>query len=269
VQQKGMMINLYDQIGEGYNITRQADPFIADRLYALLEPESQGRYLDIGCGTGNYTVALASKGVHFTGVEPAEAMLQVARGKPSTVEWLSGTAEKIPARNRQFDGAIATLTLHHWKSLEGGFSELARVMKESGVVVIFTATPEQMQNYWLTYYFPQMLQKSIVQMPSYEQMEKAWSGAGFAVTVTEKYFVRDDLQDLFLYAGKNKPELYLNEWVRKGISSFAHLSNQEEVKNGLDQLQKDINTQNFRTVKGRFETQLGDYLLVKLSKVCT
>ncbi|HEX3385799.1 MAG TPA: class I SAM-dependent methyltransferase, partial [Mucilaginibacter sp.] len=101
---------LYDDIGRGYNTTRQADAYLTGRLYYHLLPKDGAVYLDVGCGTGNYTTALANKGLDFQGIEPSEEMLGIARLRSSDVKWFTGKAENIPAEDALFDGAIATLT---------------------------------------------------------------------------------------------------------------------------------------------------------------
>jgi predicted TPR repeat methyltransferase len=68
----------YDKIGIGYNSTRQADPYLTERLLYHLQPKNNKLYLDIGCGTGNYTCALDDKGISFIGVEPSGEMLREA-----------------------------------------------------------------------------------------------------------------------------------------------------------------------------------------------
>lgn len=129
----------YNTIGLNYNTTRRADPFIAQTLYDILQPQPNGQYLDIGCGTGNYTIELANRGVIIHGVEPSDVMLNEARAKNNQVQWHLGNAENIPFADNYFDGAIATLTLHHWDSLEKGFAELHRVLKPQGKIVVFAA----------------------------------------------------------------------------------------------------------------------------------
>jgi len=257
---------LYDVIGLDYNSTRQADPHLVERLYHLLSPKTGGSYLDIGCGTGNYTIALAEKGIHFCGVEPSERMLGLARSRSSYVDWQNGTAENIPADDDSFAGGIATLTIHHWADLHKAFTEIYRVLKQNARLVIFTAMPEQMRGYWLNHYFPKMLADSIIQMPSFESVKTAAVAAGFLISGTEKYFIPDDLQDHFLYAGKNRPELYFDESVRAGISSFSALSNAVEVATGLEQLQGDIEFNRFDAIKAGYDNDHGDYLFISLQK---
>lgn len=64
--------------------------------------------LDVGCGTGELAIRLARRGVRATGVDPAAASVDVARGKPGAegVTWIVGTAPDAPAM--QVD--VATMT---------------------------------------------------------------------------------------------------------------------------------------------------------------
>jgi ubiquinone/menaquinone biosynthesis C-methylase UbiE len=256
----------YDKIGTGYNSTRQADPYLAGRLFYLLQPKSDGLYLDIGCGTGNYTCFLAGKGLKFIGVEPSEKMLSEAKSKTQNIKWLNGTAEQIPADNKTFDGIIATLTIHHWTDIKKAFIELNRVLADNGRIIMFTSTPEQMRGYWLNHYFPQMLHSSIIQMPSLADINEAIAQTEIEITGIERYFIKDDLQDCFLYVGKNNPDRYFDESIRHGISSFSSLANIEEVKQGLSKLRNDIDNLAFDTIKNQYANEFGYYLFITIEK---
>lgn len=259
----------YDSIGSGYDDTRRADPYLLERLLYLLNPEIGKSYLDIGCGTGNYTSALFQKGFDFIGIDPSEKMLSEAKQRNPNINWQLGTAEEIPFGNNSFDGIIATLTIHHWTSLEKSFAEISRVLKTDGRMVIFTSTPIQMKGYWLNHYFPQLLETSIAQMPAMEAIEEAIGKSGLKIVETKKYSVKDDLQDGFLYIGKNRPELYFEEKIRNGISSFMSLSNAEEVGSGLEKLKSGIADGKFEKIKQRYENAFGDYLFIVIGKVVT
>ncbi len=256
----------YDEIGTGYNATRQADPYLAEKLFHLLKPKKDKLYLDIGCGTGNYTNALANKDIEFIGVEPSEKMLNEAKMRNQNVTWLKGTAEQIPTDSKVFDGIIATLTIHHWTDLTQAFNELNRVLSDAGRIVIFTSTSVQMQGYWLNHYFPKMLKSSIAQMPSLDKIKKAIEKADLKISGIEKYFVRDDLQDCFLYVGKNRPDHYFKVQIRNGISSFSDLANIEEVNQGLIKLRSDMENNTFADIKMKYENNLGDYLFIVVDK---
>jgi ubiquinone/menaquinone biosynthesis C-methylase UbiE len=256
----------YDSIGKNYNSTRVADPFITQRLYGLLNPENGKHFLDIGCGTGNYTIALTNKGISFTGIDPSNIMLDVARSRSEIVNFLEGHVEMIPFADESFAGVVATLTIHHWKDLKLAFREVCRVLSQDGRIVIFTSTPSQMRGYWLNHYFPQMLQDSIIQMPSVESIKESIAESDLQIESIEKYFIKDELKDHFLYVGKNRPELYLNQQVRNGISSFSSLANAQEIDSGLKKLQDDIKDNRFQAIKARYENDLGDYLFISMVK---
>ncbi|MFA6261575.1 MAG: class I SAM-dependent methyltransferase [Bacteroidia bacterium] len=257
---------LYDRIGTGYNTTRKADPYIAGELIRLLDAEQEGNYLDIGCGTGNYTSALYQAGIAICGVDPSDSMLEIARKKHPQIDWKKGTAEAIPFPDQTFDGIIGTLTIHHWSDLKRGFGELGRVLKPKGKIVLFTSTPEQMKGYWLNHYFPDMLQKSIEQMPEVDAIQEALSGTSLTLDQQVKYFIEANLQDQFMYIGKEQPEIYFNEIVRNGISSFANLAHAPEVKHGLEQLKTDIQTGKIQEIMSHYKNDKGDYLFMCINK---
>ncbi|MFK7747512.1 MAG: class I SAM-dependent methyltransferase [Kordia sp.] len=256
----------YNHIGKGYNNTRKADPFILERIRYHLNPIHNGLYLDIGCGTGNYTSKLHTKETQFIGIDPSQKMLDKAKANYPEITWKLGTSEAIPQEKNSIEGVVGTLTLHHWDNLEKGFSELFRVMKNYTNIVFFTATPEQMKGYWLNHYFPKMMEDSIQQMPSLEQIENAMKAAGFANIFTERYFIQPDLKDHFLYVGKHNPSLYLDEKIRNGISSFSHLAHQDEVQKGLKQLKKDIDSGAIENSIKNYENRDGDYLFLLSQK---
>jgi len=257
---------LYNKIGSGYNTTRLADPFISQKLFEFLEPNPAGLYLDIGCGTGNYTIALNNMGLKIYGVDPSEKMLAIASAQNQNINWVLGSAENMPVEDNQFNGVVATLTIHHWHNLTKAFSEIQRVLKPKGKIVIYTSTPEQMKGYWLNYYFPNMLADSIMQMPPLKLIESALNLSGFKIAKTDNYFIDDDLQDAFLYVGKNKPELYFSEDIRKGISSFSALAHAAEVEQGLIDLAEDVKSDLFKSIRLSFNDKAGDYLFVIAEK---
>jgi SAM-dependent methyltransferase len=171
-------------------------------------------------------------------------------------------AEETGLNRESIDGLICCLTIHHWTDLNIAFKEIHRILKKNGRFVIFTSTPDQMEGYWLNHYFPQMLYESRQQMPSLEIVIKELENTGFDKIKIEKYFVSQDLQDCFLYCGKQRPELYLKPEIRNGISSFADLANKVEVEYGLFELAKDIDNGNIKSIIDRYENEKGDYIFI-------
>ena len=250
----------YDKIGTGYNEARPADPYLASRLHHHLAPEEGKHYLDIGCGTGNYTTALYNKGVRLTGIDPSTQMLEHARSKPVDIEFHQGEAEALPFADESFDGALATLTIHHWKDFAKGFQEVNRVLKPGSRFVVFHATPAQMEGYWLNHYFPVIMERSNRAMHTEEKVMAAFEGAGFEHIGTEPYDVQPDLKDLFFYSGKHVPERYFEPNFRRSISSFSAFAHAEEVEAGLARLRQDLDSGQWKEVCRQYQHDLGDYV---------
>jgi len=256
------MATKYDIIGVDYDLTRRADPYLTEQLMIHLQPIKSGYYLDIGCGTGNYTNALHKKGYKFIAIDPSTKMLALARSRNSEIDWRLGTAENTGLPDNSVDGIIASLTIHHWSDLNKAFTELFRILKNNGALVIFTSTPLQMKGYWLHHYFPKMMSDSMLQMPSLEHVLSVMTNAGFAISGTKKYAIQPGLQDKFLYCGKHHPELYLEETIRHGISSFSAIANLEEVNKGLAALRGDIHSGKINQIIRSYINDLGDYLYI-------
>jgi SAM-dependent methyltransferase len=83
------LVMLYDAWGSA----REDKPFNL-ALAAEFAPSS---IVDIGCGTGEITCALAQQGYRVTGVDPASAMLEIARHRPGgeLVRWIEGDASNL------------------------------------------------------------------------------------------------------------------------------------------------------------------------------
>lgn len=253
---------VYDRIGEGYDATRQAGSAITVRLIHHLAPQDGGRYLDVACGTGNYTLALAGNGLAMTGVDRSSVMLDAARAKAPAMAWSKGRAERLPYADGAFDGVMCSFAIHHFDDVAAAFGEVARVLGR-GRFVILTATPAQMAGYWLNRYFPQAVVRSAEDMPTLDAIRGALTAAGFASIATDSFDVPEDLADLFLYAGKHRPALYLDAAVRAGISTFARgLCPPDELERGLAALASDIESGAIDAVIASYAHDEGDYLFV-------
>jgi ubiquinone/menaquinone biosynthesis C-methylase UbiE len=258
----------YDKIGIGYDNTRKADPYLGQRMFHYLKSgDASNTFLDVGCGTGNYTNALQKQGLRFHGIDPSEEMLSKAKEKNKSIVWKKGTAENIPFDGNSFNGALTTLTMHHWTDLQNGFKEINRVLKTGSVIVLFTTFPEQTKAYWLNHYFPKMMEDSIAILPTRDSIYHGLSATGFQVLNEELYFVKPDLQDWFLFCGKHDPTMYFREDVQNGISSFSLLANQPEIEAGLSKLKSDIESNRIYKVIQDHENELGDYAFIVAKKL--
>jgi 2-polyprenyl-3-methyl-5-hydroxy-6-metoxy-1,4-benzoquinol methylase len=132
------------QIAEIYDL---ANPWAHDAdFYLSLAGLRPCSVLDLGCGTGLLCCALAQRGHRVTGVDPAAAMLAVARSKRHAehVEWVKSSAQSYKA-HRRFD--LIVMTGHAFQILLTDADALAVLdtmrdhLKERGRVAFETRNP--------------------------------------------------------------------------------------------------------------------------------
>jgi ubiquinone/menaquinone biosynthesis C-methylase UbiE len=107
--------------------------------------------VDIGCGTGTFACRLAEEGVDVVGVDPAGAMLGVARRKSAAerVRWVHGVTADVPAMNvdlATMTGNVAQVFLDDDEWAET-LTSVYRVLRPGGSLVFETRRPERMA--WL------------------------------------------------------------------------------------------------------------------------
>lgn len=83
------------------------NPWTADFDWFLTLVEGAGSVLDLGCGTGIFSAALAARGAKVVGVDPAAAMLAIARARPEPVDWLEAQAQGLDL-GRRFQAVVMT-----------------------------------------------------------------------------------------------------------------------------------------------------------------
>jgi ubiquinone/menaquinone biosynthesis C-methylase UbiE len=240
---------IYDIIGKSYAQFRFPDHRIVDSLLNLLQLPPGSTIADIGAGTGGYSRAIAQRGFFVDAVEPSEVMRSQAVPHPQ-VQWFDGYAEAIPLPDRSVDAAICILALHHFSDLEAALREMHRVVKE-GAIAFFTFDSKAKQDFWLDDYFPFL----------WEYDESSFFPLDYIISFIQTTFKRKvdiysfplppDLTDLFLAAGWQRPEIYLNFEIRAGMSAFA-LADPQLVEVGVKQLQADLTSGKWQAKYGKF-----------------
>ncbi len=114
---------------------RVAHPILRD----LVAPGM--RVLDAACGTGRQSGFLHDLGCSVVGVDQSEAMLDVARQKLPGARFEVGDLEHLPFNDAAFDLAVVSLALCHLADPGEAVSELARVLRPGGVLVVTDPHP--------------------------------------------------------------------------------------------------------------------------------
>jgi len=91
--------------------------------------------LDVGCGTGQSTVALLSYARRIVGIDPSSEMLAQTPRHPR-IDYRKGHAEALPFRRGDFD-LVTVSSAYHWFDHERFLGEAARVLRAHGWLVLY------------------------------------------------------------------------------------------------------------------------------------
>ena len=197
---------LYDTIGATYTVTRRTEPRIAEQIWGALGDART--VLNVGAGTGSYE----PPDRHVLAVEPSALMR--AQRPPHAAPCLAGSAEALPFDDQSFDAAMAVCTLHHWQDAIAGLREMQRVARRVVVFLFDTSDPSQ---FWLTRdYLPEF-----AALPGCKVLASLDDLAGAIGARREPVPIPWDCADGFFEAYWRRPEAYLDEDVRRGISVWA------------------------------------------------
>jgi SAM-dependent methyltransferase len=194
---------LYDTIGATYTVTRRTEPRIAGQIWAALGDART--VLNVGAGTGSYEPADR----YVLAVEPSALMR--SQRLPGGALCLAGSAENLPFDDKSFDAAMAVCTVHHWQDPIAGLREMRRVAHRVVVFLFDTSDPSQ---FWLNRdYLPEF-----AALRACEVLASVTELAGAIGARLEPVLIPWDCADGFFEAYWRRPECYLDDSVRRGIS---------------------------------------------------
>lgn len=215
---------LYESISSTYAITRQEDTRVATQIHRALGDAK--RIVNVGAGTGNYEPADRE----VVAVEPSSEM--IAKRAPEKAPVVQATAEALPWPDGCFDGAMASLTLHHWTDRAAGLAEMRRV---AGRQVIFMFDPVATYELWVLDYWPTARTLPSEQdLPAPEDLAEVLN-----VIDVETVAVPIDCTDGFAASFWGRPEAYLDPAVQQGMSWLAQLP-ESDLVDGSTHLDADL-----------------------------
>jgi SAM-dependent methyltransferase len=207
---------LYDTIGTTYAVTRRTEPRIAAQVWAALGDARM--VVNVGAGTGSYEPPDRD----VTAVEPSAVMR--AQRPAGAAPCVAAAAESLPFEDQSFDAAMAFATIHHWQDPIAGLRELRRVARR---VVVFThdsSDPAWRRRFWLTRDYLPEVADLLVGRPSVTELARAIGAR------TEPVLIPWDCADGFLEAYWRRPEAYLDEQVRRGMSVWTGVGPEAEQR---------------------------------------
>lgn len=156
--------------------------------------------LEVGCGTGNYSIALReATGCSVTGVEPSAEMLAVAQARRSATEFRQGRAEALPVTDASCD-----LIFRRMRSTMCRIGRLSSGRQpgfcSGGRLCTVTDSPEDIRRRRpLSSHFPESVAIELARYPSVEVLRAEMAAAGFGSIWTETTELPYPLTDMQSY----------------------------------------------------------------------
>ena len=168
----------YDELVDDYAAHRSHEPAVLGVLAD--EVDASSHVLEVGCGTGNYAIALHERtGARCVGVDPSAAMLERARARSGAVELVRGRAEALPFPDEEFDLAFSVDVIHHVADRAAYFAEAHRTLRPGGRLCTITQDESMIRARWFRPYFPDTLEVERRRYPAPRTLAAEMTAAGF------------------------------------------------------------------------------------------
>jgi SAM-dependent methyltransferase len=107
---------------------------------------SGARYLDVGCGAGMAAQMAAARGAQVSGIDAADALLDIARRRTPEGDFRNGDLEELPFDAQAFDVVTGFNSFQYAGNPIVALREARRVTKPSGAIVVMTwGNPDGME----------------------------------------------------------------------------------------------------------------------------
>ena len=224
----------YSRQARTYDETRAASPSVLGPLREALRGAPGRRLVDVGGGTGNYSLALRADGWEPLVVDRQPEML--ARAAAKGLETLEADAQRLPLPDASADAVMLVSMLHHVENPAAALAEARRILRPEGRLALMVFTREDVADSWLEDYFPGTRAWMDESHPPLAALQALLPGARrIPVTYT-------DLEDGSLAALAGHPEKLADPRWHRQTSYFERLERElpAELRAGLERLRADL-----------------------------
>jgi ubiquinone/menaquinone biosynthesis C-methylase UbiE len=180
------------EIAASYDLGRSHGPEVLglwmSTISAYLVEQTVTNILDLGCGTGRFSAALAA---HFDaqliGLDPSIKMLEQARSKdhdPRT-RFELGYAGSIPLPDNSVDLIFMSMIYHHLNDPRLAARECRRVLRQGGTAFLRAGVRERISSYPYVDFFPSSRPVLENLLPTCSDVTQVFEAAGFRTAVSD------------------------------------------------------------------------------------
>ena len=180
------------EIPRAYDKGRDHGPEVVDlwmnAIASHVEAASVCTILDLGCGTGRFSEALAARfEAQVLAIDPSKKMLEQARTKQvdSRVCYMLGSGESIPLNSNSVDLIYMSMIFHHFRDPQLAARECRRVLREGGTAFMRTGTQERIPSYPYVPFFPESCPILNEVLPTSSFIQDVFIAAGFRLVTLD------------------------------------------------------------------------------------
>lgn len=177
------------------------DSGILEQIHAAIKPTKKMNLLDLGCGPGIVTAAMAPDVREVVAYDLTPEMLNQAMKRCQeaglkNVRFELGRAEHLPFEDESFDGVVTRLTIHHFLDPRPVMSEVVRVTRRGGkVFVADVVSSESEEEATLHNALETLRDPTHVRMFSPSDMLELVKTAGLRITSTVTWEMKRDYDE--------------------------------------------------------------------------
>lgn len=177
------------------------DSGVLEQIRAAIKPTRMMNLLDLGCGPGIVTAAMAPDVREAVAYDLTPEMLDKAKQRCQeaglkNVRFELGSAEHLPFPDESFDSVATRLTIHHFLDPRRVMKEVVRVTRRNGkVVVADVVSSENDEEAALHNALETLRDPTHVQMLSYSAMMELIQSAGLRMTSKVTWEMKRDYEE--------------------------------------------------------------------------
>jgi SAM-dependent methyltransferase len=102
----------------------------------LLNLKLTDKLLDVGCGTGLFSSLASAAGAAIIGIDASEALIEEARKRRPSINFMTGEMEELPFADSTFDVVCGFNSFQYAADFRNAFTETKRVLKPNGKLIV-------------------------------------------------------------------------------------------------------------------------------------
>jgi ubiquinone/menaquinone biosynthesis C-methylase UbiE len=218
----------YNSLAREYTQHRRIHPGVLAGLLAKSHLNPASFVLEVGCGTGNYIIAIQETiGCTCSGTDPSGQMLAQARERSRQIRFDLGKAEMLSFPRSVFDLVFSVDVIHHVGDCAAFYQEASRVLNPGGMVCTVTDSDDIIRNRQpLSNYFPETVAVELKRYPPIPNLRQRMADAGFKEITEVRAEHQTTIQDIQIYRDK--------------AFSSLHLIPQEAFERGIRRMEADL-----------------------------